>query len=197
MKRLQQFLQHRSKEHLNHIEAEVFGPDILEVGAAEGWVGKEIKSRHPSFRIQLLDVIDLNQTELPLKLYDGKAIPFADNSFDTVIVMMVLHHCEDPEAVLQEAARVSKKRLVVTESVYRFWAGHYLLWFMDNLVNSLRSGGWMAKGLHFRTVPEWEETFERYGLRLLRKKWISKGLHRHIAFVLDGAQSRSKREVMR
>lgn len=163
----------------------VSGTRILELGSAESWIGGMLKAEAPERDVQLVDVVDMNRTDLPLTVYDGYTIPFPDDHFDTTLVMMVLHHCDDPEQVLREAARVTRGRLIVTESVYRIRPGCWMLWAIDNLVNGLRSGGLMAEGLHFRTAARWRETFARHGLRLCGERWMSRGLHRHIAFVLD------------
>ena len=42
------------------------------------------------------------------KYYDGKHIPYRDESFDVVICTQVLEHSEEPETVLQEIFRVLK-----------------------------------------------------------------------------------------
>lgn len=175
----------RSLRNGARIRPFVTGARVLEVGAAESWIGGMLKADDPSRDVQLLDVVDLNRTDLPLTLYDGHTIPFPDDHFDTTLVMMVLHHCDDPERVLQEAARVTRGRLIVTESVYRWPPGRWLLWVLDNAVNGLRSGGLMAEGLHFRTVAQWRDTFAHNGMNLHGEHWISRGLHRHIAFVLE------------
>lgn len=56
-------------------------------------------------------------------VYDGVRLPFADRVFDTTLVLLTLHHCAAPAVVLDEAIRVTRRRLVVTESVYRIAAG--------------------------------------------------------------------------
>jgi SAM-dependent methyltransferase len=40
--------------------------------------------------------------------YDGHTIPFADNSFDTLICTQVLEHADDPEILASECSRVLK-----------------------------------------------------------------------------------------
>ncbi len=52
-----------------------------------------------------------------VRLGDMYRLPFADAAFDLVVLQMVLHHAEDPAAVLAEAARVlaPSGRLVVID----------------------------------------------------------------------------------
>ncbi len=52
-----------------------------------------------------------------VRLGDMYRLTFADASFDTVLMQMVLHHAEDPPAVLAEAARVLRPagRLIVVD----------------------------------------------------------------------------------
>ncbi len=40
--------------------------------------------------------------------YDGKSIPFPDQSFDAIICTQVLEHADDPEILVKECARVLK-----------------------------------------------------------------------------------------
>lgn len=47
---------------------------------------------------------------------DAQQLPFADFSFDTVIVSRGLHHCDSPHRALNEMYRVSRKTVIVNES---------------------------------------------------------------------------------
>ena len=52
-----------------------------------------------------------------VRLADMYRLPLADGSFDIAVLQMVLHHAEDPERVLSEAARLlrSAGRLIVVD----------------------------------------------------------------------------------
>lgn len=177
-------LRRAARRSFHAVQPFVVGPRVLDVGAAEGWVG-ELVSRQMHHAVQLLDVVDMNRTGLPHRLYDGKSIPFPDSAFDTTLIMLTLHHCADPETVLREAVRVTSSRMIITESTYRFAPGRWLLWLMDTAVNSWRSRCLMPEALHFRRVDEWRRLFRRVGLRLRAQRHLSRGLHRHVLFVLD------------
>ena len=46
-------------------------------------------------------------------IYDGKHLPFPDQSFDTSLLLMVLHHIPEPSVVFSEAARVGKELVII------------------------------------------------------------------------------------
>ena len=52
---------------------------------------------------------------IPVTPYDGGQFPFADDSFDVVIVADVLHHEENPELLLRECIRVSRRHVVIKD----------------------------------------------------------------------------------
>lgn len=45
----------------------------------------------------------------------AEALPFADRSFDWVVIRHVLHHLEDPVRVVHEAARLARVGLMIAE----------------------------------------------------------------------------------
>lgn len=46
--------------------------------------------------------------KIPVILYDGKLLPFKDNSFDIVISIEVIEHAENPDLMLKEIRRILK-----------------------------------------------------------------------------------------
>ncbi|MCH8067641.1 MAG: methyltransferase domain-containing protein [Nanoarchaeota archaeon] len=98
-----------SKAVMGYIEK---GEKVLDIGAGSGYLA-EILSKKAD--ITLLDINDYNQTKLPLKLYNGKNIPFKDNSFDVAILLTVLHYSTNPEEFLKEIKRVCKRIIIVDD----------------------------------------------------------------------------------
>ncbi|MDP4151673.1 MAG: class I SAM-dependent methyltransferase [Bacteroidota bacterium] len=60
----------------------------------------------------------------PDLLWDGKTIPLADASVDSVMLTEVLEHCFDPSAVLKETSRVLRKDGFVFITVPFLWPLH-------------------------------------------------------------------------
>jgi ubiquinone/menaquinone biosynthesis C-methylase UbiE len=170
----------------------VAGDSLLDLGCAEGYVGSRLA--RGGRRCHLADVVDLNRSSLPFTLYDGTRLPFEDDRFDTVVLSLVLHHCEDAPAVISEAARVARRRVLVTESTYETEAQLGLLTFLDRLANRVRSAGRMRAledHLQFRTVPQWGEIFARAGLEVVETRWLNRLIHKHVLFVLEpGSEGR-------
>ena len=52
---------------------------------------------------------------IPVTPYDGGQFPFADKSFDVVIIADVLHHEKNPDALLRECIRVSRRLVIIKD----------------------------------------------------------------------------------
>jgi SAM-dependent methyltransferase len=87
---------------------------ILDIGTGHGVIPKYLSRKYPNVRS-----IDLERGWglFPAIVYDGKRIPFDDNSFDTVYCGYVLHHAFNQLDVLDEMIRVCKSggRVVIEE----------------------------------------------------------------------------------
>jgi ubiquinone/menaquinone biosynthesis C-methylase UbiE len=62
-------------------------------------------------------------------------MPFEGDAFEASIAMYVLHHAPKPETVLNEMKRVSSKRLILVEELYRHFPGKIQLAALDWSVN--------------------------------------------------------------
>ena len=132
----------------------------------------------------------------PYVVYDGAHLPFADGAFDTTLILLALHHCDDPEGVLDEALRVTRRRLIVMESVFRTRLDRFWLDLLDGRLNARRHGGAMNVPLAFRTLDGWRALFASRGLRVSETRWLGSWwerlVHHPALFVLDvsGAHAR-------
>lgn len=98
-----------------HLKA---GDRILDVGCGNGALGQAlVEALNPS---QAITVEGLERTvrggePIPVHAYDGVTIPFSDSTFDVVVLADVLHHEENPNHLLRECARVSRRLLVIKD----------------------------------------------------------------------------------
>jgi len=163
------------------------GERVLDIGAGGGWSG-ELISKEKRVEMQLLDVEDFNRSKLPLVVYDGENIPFPDNSFDSSLLLFVLHHCKDPLLVLKEAIRVTKKRIIIHEDTYTSSFGRALACTNDFIANFpffLTNPFKMNMPYNYRTVADWERIFQDLDLRLKFKRSTTHFMTKHVLFVLD------------
>lgn len=94
-------------------------------------------------------------------IYAVKKIPLREGECDTSLVLAVLHHTSEPEEILREAKRVSK-RIIVTEDIFEGRLQRYLTYIMDCITNAETNLPHTN-----RTDKEWKRTFKKLGLTLV------------------------------
>jgi len=99
-------------------------------------------------------------------IYDGKRLPFPDQSFDTSLLLMVLHHTPDPKVVFLEAARVGKE-LVVIETVYKNLFDKIITVLFDSLVNLQPRFYWNS----YRRDEDWKTFFKSLGYKIVATQY--------------------------
>ena len=134
---------------------------ILEVGSGPGSVLAEF--RDAGFAVDGLDVADSSfNDDLRPKLYPGDVMPFADGAYDTALLLTVLHHTADPEAILAEALRVARRVIIIEDVFESAWQ-----WKYTKIADSITNLEFIGHPHSNRSDGEWRSTFQRLGLRLL------------------------------
>jgi len=82
------------------------GASVLDVGAGDGSLDRQLLESRPDLRITGIDVLARPRTLIPVVPFDGQSIPFPDRSFDIVMFVDVLHHASNPDQLIKEACRV-------------------------------------------------------------------------------------------
>ncbi len=160
---------------------------VLDLGAGEGYVGGWIRFKLEA-NVTLCDVLDYNRTDMELVTYDGRTLPWQDDTFDVVVLYFVVHHATDQRQLILEALRVAKDRVIVVESVYETERGRQTLRFLDTSANRFRSCGQMNEQefvLRFRTSAGWRELFDGLGAEVLVQQGHGNWLHRQALYVLN------------
>jgi ubiquinone/menaquinone biosynthesis C-methylase UbiE len=129
----------------------------LEIGAGQGLVARALQNATGA-RMTLVDVVDYNESGLPLQTYDGLHLPFADGAFDHSLFVFVLHHTLDPLPVLREALRVSRGSVLVVENNVAGGLRQRLTRAIDSLPH-VRHG--VPVCYRAQTIDEWQHAFER------------------------------------
>ena len=144
------------------------GESVLSVGDGDGYVSMRIQERTGAM-IQGLDILHFKKYRvqgIPLVIYDGNEIPFADNSFDISAGVFLLHHCQNFELTLQEMIRVSKRKLIIFEDVFNNRLELAFLHFFDTIENRTFSSE-MPIPYNFQTILQWKNTFKKFNLKLV------------------------------
>lgn len=107
-----------------------------------------------------------------LKLYDGKKLPFLDNSFDIVTSMEVWEHARDTRLMLSEIRRVLKPDGILhITTANKFWPiePHYKLPFLSylpykiaDLYIRLTKRAQFYHDIHLPTYGQFKKSVEEY-----------------------------------
>lgn len=164
-------MQRRQDRLAQHLAALAPGPEplhILDVGCGSGQIAANLQARLPGSRIEGVDVLVRPNTYIPVTAFDGRELPFGDGSFDYVLLVDVLHHTLNPEQLLAECLRVSRRGV----------------WLKDHLCNSrwddfrLRLLDWVGNWAHGVNLPfnyystaQWESLFAQLKVKPLRRQY--------------------------
>jgi len=87
--------------------------EVLDVGTGDGLIAKAIALNRPDIKIEVLIRPD---THIPVRLFDGEHIPLSEKAVDVVLFVDVLHHTSDARILLRQAARVSRRHIVISSA---------------------------------------------------------------------------------
>ena len=93
-----------------------FSGDVLEIGGGGGGMAEAIAESNPHVTLTMTDVddamVDVARVRLAhfpnamVRQADVTLLPFADDTYDTVVSFLMLHHVIDWETAVAEVARV-------------------------------------------------------------------------------------------
>ena len=112
---------------------------VLEVGAGDGSILKLLSENNFSTELHAVEISESGLAQILAKniknlssaqIFDGYKLPFADKSFDLVILSHVLEHVEHERLLLREIHRVTKNLVLEVPKDYRFGADRKLAHFL-------------------------------------------------------------------
>lgn len=93
----------------------------LEVGCANGFSTHLLQQTNPEAKFEGVEPTDWGYGQAiknypDIKFYKemGESLSFDDGEFDTVLLAEIIEHCMIPKALVDEAWRVTNKRLIIT-----------------------------------------------------------------------------------
>ncbi len=157
---------------------------VLEIGAGEGEISSRVVERFPGAAVISADLPDPARSRewaergLNGLFGDVEALPFADDTFDLVLVIEVLEHVPDPDLALSEIARVGRGHVIASVPFEPLW----------------RAAN-MARGKYFRdwgNTPGHIQHWGRRGfVRLVGNHLQTKTVRRPIPWTMVAAQVQS------
>ena len=129
---------------------------VLDLGCGDGQVAAALMRLRPDLKAEGVDVMLRPRTYIPVSQYDGVRLPFGAGNFDYVTIVDVLHHTDDPAAVLSEAARVARHGIVVKDHLLEGVLAGPTLRFMDWVGNR---GHNVVLPYNYLSRREWMEAF--------------------------------------
>ena len=136
---------------------------VLDVGCGDGLLASLIMARRPDVRVEGIDVLVRPATHVPVRAFDGQHIDAPDGGFDVVMFVDVLHHTDDPEVLLREAARVARSCVIIKDHTRDGLLAGPTLRFMD-WVGNARHG--VALPYNYWPRARWERAIASLGLRV-------------------------------
>lgn len=134
--------------------------EVVDVGCGDGQLAAAIGQVRPDLHVHGIEVVVRANTAISVAPFDGRNLPFRDQSVDAVIFVDVLHHAEEPRRLLAEAKRVAKEVVVVKDHLRQGLFAGPTLAFMDR-VGNLRHG--VALPYTYWTPQQWHDTFAQLG----------------------------------
>ncbi len=162
----------RAKRSFELVEKYIVGEKILDLGAGDGMLALEIKKQLDK-EVVLVDIVDYNYTDLPLILYKPEEkIPLADEEVDTTILYTVLHHASDPQHLLNEATRITRKRLIIIEGYIEEEDIRITNCFFDWFYNRVVGDEDINVPLNFLRVQGWGKILNSHGFDLIETVYL-------------------------
>ena len=145
------------------------GARVLDVGCGDGLLAKLIGNLRPDLTLEGIDVLVRGQTHVPVRAFDGRHIDSPDGAYDAVMFVDVLHHTDDPEVLVAEAARVAKQCVVIKDHTKDGLLAGRTLAFMD-WVGNARHG--VALPYNYWPKARWMDLFKRRELKV--EEWVDR-----------------------
>jgi SAM-dependent methyltransferase len=110
---------------------------VLDIGCGNGHISSQLLKNKPGIRIKGLELKVRDECLIPCQEFDGEHVPFEDDSYDFCLFVDVLHHANDSNKLLMEAARVCRKGVIIKDHLCENIFDLYILKFRDEFLVSL------------------------------------------------------------
>ena len=133
---------------------------LLDVGSGDGYITRQLLQK--GFNVTKIDVKNLDKYVVNVTIYDGKKLPYQNNSFDLVMVNFVLHHTNNLLDILHEVIRVTNKYIIISEDIIDTYLDKIL-----GFIHVIKHDGIHYKN-NFHSSTEWNEIFNNLNLQVIK-----------------------------
>lgn len=141
--------------------------NILDVGCGDGKIDLYLMQKNPALKITGIDVLVRPETYIDVIKYDGYHIPLKDNAVDTVMIIDVLHHVDEPALLMKELARVCSSTIIIKDHIKSGPFSYVKLRLMDYVGNAHYH---VRLPYNYLTKKEWKGLFQDNRLTILNCK---------------------------
>jgi ubiquinone/menaquinone biosynthesis C-methylase UbiE len=138
---------------------------VLDLGPSSGILAYQISKKLPKTSFVGVDTHLQPKRYIKVIKYDGKKIPFPDNSFDCVMIIDMLHHDTRHEEVIREAKRVSKKYILIKDHYYENYLDFLVLKIADYIGNKPYN---VNLPYAFLKLSEWDRIIKKLKLKTVK-----------------------------
>lgn len=139
------------------------GSRVLDVGCGDGLIDRMIIDETGA-SVAGIDTLLRPTTHIPVRKFDGVNIPCPDQSADIVMFVDVLHHTQDVNVLLAEAARVGHS-VLIKDHLREGLLAKQTLKLMD-WVGNARHG--VVLPYNYLSRSEWNDVFSKARLQVDR-----------------------------
>lgn len=142
---------------------------ILDIGSGSGALGKAILEHPgcpPEVKLLGLEKFRRGNEDIETIEFDGHIIPVGNEDYEITILADVVHHEENPERLVKEAVRVTRRCLIVKDHTPRGFLGYSRTCILDWAANN----PYGVKCLYrYLSIDEWRENFRKLNLTIVEE----------------------------
>ncbi|NQT49989.1 methyltransferase domain-containing protein [Candidatus Kuenenbacteria bacterium] len=133
----------------------------LDVGCGNGEISHNLTILKPEIKIQGAEINISENNFIKVTKFDGKKLPFADNEFDFILLVDVLHHINDFNELLNECTRVASNFILIKDHIAETRWDLFRLRVMDWIGNYFQN---VPLPYNYLSNSEWEQLFKNKNL---------------------------------